>query len=248
MCCTNARMSLTALVALGLFACSSAVPGSESTGSTEQEVETGEPPAGAAPQGQPGAHRGPPTPEGLLEKLDADDNGVLERAEIPRFLEGADTNQDGRVTLEELRAHRENMRARHFARMDSNGDGSITQTEVGERRWKRLSAADADRNGSITRAELDQAHANGTLRPMRGHKGGFKRMDPARLVEKFDQNKNGTLEVSELPEHKRERLAAADTNQDQVLSADEIEAHFRAHRAHPRKHFGARPPAGVPAK
>jgi Ca2+-binding EF-hand superfamily protein len=241
-------MSLTALVALGLFACSSAVPGSESTGSTEQEVETGEPPAGAAPQGQPGAHRGPPTPEGLLEKLDADDNGVLERAEIPRFLEGADTNQDGRVTLEELRAHRENMRARHFARMDSNGDGSITQTEVGERRWKRLSAADADRNGSITRAELDQAHANGTLRPMRGHKGGFKRMDPARLVEKFDQNKNGTLEVSELPEHKRERLAAADTNQDQVLSADEIEAHFRAHRAHPRKHFGARPPAGVPAK
>lgn len=46
---------------------------------------------------------------------------------------------------------------------------------------------------------------------------------------RLDQNGDGKIEISELPEKMRERLAGADTNKDGVLSKDELEAHRRAH-------------------
>ena len=42
-----------------------------------------------------------------------------------RFIERADTDGDGNVTLEELNAMHATQTAEHFARMDSNGDGVI---------------------------------------------------------------------------------------------------------------------------
>jgi Ca2+-binding EF-hand superfamily protein len=53
----------------------------------------------------------------------------------------------------------------------------------------------------------------------------------ARMIERFDRNGDGRLEVSELPPHMQERLAAADTNHDGVLSPEELHAHFEARRA-----------------
>ena len=55
-------------------------------------------------------------------------------------------------------------------------------------------------------------------RPHVGH-------DPARLIQRFDANKDGKLQVSELPDRLRERLAKADTNSDGVLTAAELTAH-----------------------
>ena len=49
--------------------------------------------------------------------------------------------------------------------------------------------------------------------------------NPARLVERFDTNKDGKLQVSELPDRLRARLASADTNSDGVLTVDELTAH-----------------------
>ena len=66
--------------------------------------------------------------------------------------------------------------------------------------------------------------------PAAEDEGRRRHRDPARLVEKFDQNKNGKLEVSELPEHKREKLAGADTDKDGALSSDELKAAFEARR------------------
>ena len=58
--------------------------------------------------------------------------------------------------------------------------------------------------------------------------------DPAALVQRFDANKDGKLQVTELPERMRARLADADVNKDGVLTVAEI-AGFRAQRM--RAHF-----------
>jgi Ca2+-binding EF-hand superfamily protein len=45
------------------------------------------------------------------------------------------------------------------------------------------------------------------------------------MIRRFDDNHDGKLQLTELPERMRERLGTADTNRDGVLSADEIAAH-----------------------
>ncbi len=44
-----------------------------------------------------------------------------------------------------------------FAKFDANKDGSLTADEVPEKAWARLSKADADGNGAVTRAEIRAA-------------------------------------------------------------------------------------------
>jgi hypothetical protein len=56
-----------------------------------------------------------------------------------------------------------------FKRADKNGDGFLTQDEVGEKRWERIKVADANGDGKISREELKQAHEDGKL-PRHGGK------------------------------------------------------------------------------
>ncbi|HEY4102716.1 MAG TPA: EF-hand domain-containing protein [Polyangiaceae bacterium] len=53
-----------------------------------------------------------------------------------------------------------------FKKADKNGDGFLTQDEVGEKRWARIQVADANKDGKISFAEMQQAFAEGKL----GHK------------------------------------------------------------------------------
>lgn len=63
-----------------------------------------------------------------------------------------------------------------------------------------------------------------------GH-GGRGHMDPAAFLQRLDRNGNGRVEVSELPPRMAERMGAADTNRDGVLSAQELTAHREARAA-----------------
>jgi len=56
------------------------------------------------------------------------------------------------------------------------------------------------------------------------HGPRHRQMDPAAMVEKFDQNGDGVLQVSELPERMQKFMAKADTNGDGVLTVDELKA------------------------
>ncbi len=56
--------------------------------------------------------------------------------------------------------------AERFKKADKNNDGFLTQDEVGEKRWAHIQVADANKDGKISQAELQQAHADGKL----GHK------------------------------------------------------------------------------
>jgi Ca2+-binding EF-hand superfamily protein len=237
-----------ALAATGLAACGADQSGPVDQSSARLGVDAGEPADDEGREGPRDGHRHPRGPgrgfAHMLERFDANGDGMLQLSELPPGLEkhlaGADANQDGVLTREELEAHFRARGAQRFAEKDTNGDGKLTEDEVGKH-WKFLAPADADGDGAVTLAELEAAHADGKLRFGRhgrggfGHKGG---MGAAKLIERFDANGDGLLQLDELPDHKREWLAGADTNQDGVLSPDELEAHFRAaggRRGHGKK-------------
>lgn len=62
-----------------------------------------------------------------------------------------------------------------------------------------------------------------------GHRGDGRRgpgaRDPRKMLEMFDKDKNGKIELTELPERMRSRLADADTNKDGAITAEELQAH-----------------------
>jgi len=47
---------------------------------------------------------------------------------------------------------------KHFAKMDTDGNGTISQAEFLERAKKRFARIDADNNGELTKEELKTAH------------------------------------------------------------------------------------------
>jgi hypothetical protein len=59
-----------------------------------------------------------------------------------------------------------------------------------------------------------------------------------KMIERFDTNKNGTLETAELPERMQKHIGDIDTSGDSVVTKDELAAHFKARFAeHAKKRF-----------
>lgn len=56
-----------------------------------------------------------------------------------------------------------------FEKADANGDGFLTQDEVGQRRWERIKVADANNDSKISKDEIMQAKKDGKLK-RRGRK------------------------------------------------------------------------------
>jgi EF hand domain-containing protein len=116
----------------------------------------------------------------FMGKADTNGDGVISVDELKageakmraEHLAKVDTNGDGTVSPEERKAAFEKFAEARFAKLDKNGDGGLTKDEVGDKRWEHLSVADADKNGSVTEAEIRQAVASGALKfPHRGRHG-----------------------------------------------------------------------------
>lgn len=135
------------------------------------------------PRGERGF--GPPSPEKLIERFDANKDGSLQAAELPERMQehigDIDTSGDGVVSKDELTAHFATMKAEHqkrfaerakerFEKRDTNKDGVLDQSEVGER-WAKLSVADANGDQKLTQDELKAAFEAGKIKPMRGGHG-----------------------------------------------------------------------------
>lgn len=171
------RAAFAVISVAGLSACGQAA-GQSSSAESSQPIAVAGADTSAVTSGAAAAcggdHR---DPVAFIKKFDKDGNGTLELAELPEHererMSAADTNHDGRLDADELKGHFESKRSGHFARMDQNQDGALTSDEVGERRWSFLSHADSDGDGKVSRAEMDQAMADGKLRHDR-HRLGFR--------------------------------------------------------------------------
>jgi Ca2+-binding EF-hand superfamily protein len=116
----------------------------------------------------------------FMSKADTNGDGVLTVDELKAGAEKMraerlaklDTDHDGKVSPEERKAAFEKFAEQRFEKLDKNNDGALSKDEVGDKRWARLSVADADKNGSVTREEIRTAVAAGTLKfphHFRGH-------------------------------------------------------------------------------
>lgn len=122
-----------------------------------------------------GEHRGEFRAGALFERLDADKDGAVTRAEVDaaraeRFA-AVDADKDGAVTLAELTAmltkRAETQASRMMMRADSDDDGVLSPDEMGGRRHARMfERLDADGDGVVTKAEVDE------MRARYGHRQG----------------------------------------------------------------------------
>lgn len=133
-----------------------------------------------------------------------------------------DTDGDGRISKAEAAV--QPRFAERFDTMDANKDGVIDRTDRELRGKQRRDAwfakADADKDGKLTRAEIDQADV--------ARRAEFQQRLQARMDERFaasDANKDGRLSRDEVKDSRLAgRFDALDTNKDGVLSKDELAA------------------------
>jgi EF-hand domain pair/EF hand len=181
---------------------------------------------------QPGAgdRRGPAEP--------------LTRAAVEAQVEArfakADSNRDGFVTEEEVRARAEARRAER-------------QERRGERREQRFEALDTNNDGSISRAEFNDRAAlragdGGERRGMRGdrrgqrfaHRGGrgggfMMARFGARAFAAMDLDRDGRVALAEAERAALERFDRVDANRDGTISLDERQAAREAFRERARE-------------
>lgn len=182
-----------------------------------------------------------------LSTVDTNKDGILTRAEFDagkaqlkaQHEKAFDKNGDGKVTDEE---RREAMRAHlveRFVEQDKNHDGYLTETEVQNPHWAHLKNADANSDSRVTLEEMKVAFEEGKLRPRHGGKGPRSHADmKAHAQERFtadDKNKDGALTESEIPA-RWAHFKAADANQDNKITFDELTAAFKSGK------FGKRGP------
>ncbi|MEM9016130.1 MAG: hypothetical protein AAGC68_03890 [Verrucomicrobiota bacterium] len=108
-----------------------------------------------------------------------------------------------------------------FKMMDKNGDQSISKEEAGQR-WEHLAKLDKDGNGSISAQEMaagrgSMAQGSGA-RGQKGQKGGGGEM-----FKRADKNGDGKISKDEVPAQAWERLGKLDKNGDNAVSQAEAQ-------------------------
>ncbi|HEX8126741.1 MAG TPA: EF-hand domain-containing protein [Allosphingosinicella sp.] len=138
-----------------------------------------------------------------------------------------------------------------FARADSNRDGFVTQDEVraraearreqrGERRDRRFERLDSNHDGTISRSEFDAPRSvrggdRGERRAMRGERrgqrfadrgrrGGMMARFGARAFAAMDMNRDGRVALAEAQRIALQRFDRVDSNRDGTVSPDERQA------------------------
>ncbi len=130
----------------------------------------------------------------------------------------------------------------HFAEMDTNEDGAVTQAEIdagrtakmAERHGEMFTKMDTDKNGSISRAEFDAHHAGmmqsgrGGMEGRRGMKHGGRHGDMGhmggRMFAMADANKDGKVTEAEATSAALAHFDKVDTDKNGTISDAERQA------------------------
>jgi len=125
-----------------------------------------------------------------------------------------------------------------FERLDTDGDGKISEAEAPAQAWERMSKADTDGDGAVSKEELAaamkaRAGAGGPGGPG-GAKGGMADM----MMQRLDTDKDGKITEAEAGE-RWGRMSQLDKNGDGAVTKDELPA---------GKPGAGKPGAGGPGK
>ena len=196
-----------------------------------------------------------------LAAIDTNKDGTLTREEFDKGKEQLraarekelDTNKDGKVSDDERKAFMRTRFNERFTEEDKNHDGYLTADELPKPKYEHMKVADKNKDGKISKQELEDAFANGTLGP-RGHehergKGPMNDVDRnAHMQQRFadgDKNHDGFLVQAEVPE-RWDHLKVADANNDGKVTLAELQAAFESgkigppHRGHGHGHDSRR--------
>jgi Ca2+-binding EF-hand superfamily protein len=159
-------------------------------------------------------------------KLDKDGDRMLSRAEVAgrpmleKNFDALDTNKDGKLSRDELKAGKALLMEQRRAELDVNKDGWIDRNEAAKspRLAQHFDKLDTNKDGLLSRDEIKAASG------MMGRGGKFAALD---------KNGDGMIDRAEAAGHPRleKSFDAIDTNRDGRLSADEIKAAYGARRA-----------------
>ena len=162
---------------------------------------------------------------GAFHRLDSNADGEIEPSEVSteiwEQISSADANSNAAVTSDELMSNRpaeeeiqrpENEGA--FIHLDGNEDGALTDHEVSQRAWERISLADEDSDGAVTLAELTASRDASELR--------IRMPNPENAFDELDLNEDGRLTLDEIRETVWTTLARADANNDVEIELTEL--------------------------
>ena len=122
----------------------------------------------------------------ILDRLDDDGDGMISQAEFQTrrktWLQRMDTDDNGAVSLEEVRLHLETRHAamqekleKKFLAADTNDDGQVTHDEM---RLAAFNKIDKDEDGFLTEAEFRKAKRHGKMFRRHGGHGDHGEADP----------------------------------------------------------------------
>jgi Ca2+-binding EF-hand superfamily protein len=101
--------------------------------------------------------------------------------------------------------------SRMFERLDTDGDGKITQQELQAVHHERFSRADVNNDGKVTRDEFMASRTGQGRRPERGEA----------MFRRLDADNDGVVTRAESDARSHPRLSKLDANGDGVITRDE---------------------------
>lgn len=152
---------------------------------------------------QRGRRGGAQMVDGLFKRFDKDTNGSISLEEAPdrmkqRF-KTLDTNGDNSVSKEELNAAFEKMGQGRNGQQGKGGKASQGKGKAGAGKGNKGQG---------------QGQARGQM------------MDPAKMIEQMDKNKDGVLSADEAPERMKKRFDRIDADSSGTVSANELKSAF----------------------